>query len=692
MTALEEQQDKKSGAMHTLDAAVALGVVGILIVLLVPIPSFLMDILLSFNISLAILTLLTILHTKRALEMSTFPTILLLVTLLRLALNVASTRLILLKADAGSVIFSFGDFVVGGNLLVGVVIFLILVIIQFVVITKGATRVSEVAARFTLDAMPGKQMAIDADLNAGLISESDARERRESVQQEAEFYGAMDGASKFIRGEAIAGLIITAINVLGGMGVGVSQGDTILEALRRYAILTIGDGLVTQIPALFISTAAGILVTKASSKSYLPRELTMQFLRRPKAVGLSGVMILLLGLTPGLPKVPFFVLAIVLGGIFFAINKRDKDASKAEEEKEDAEGAEGDADEIDQLLLVDRLGIELGYKLVSLVKPEAGGGLLDHITNLRKQLVIEKGFVIPPIRVRDNLQIDSCHYRILLGGEEIAQGDVLPEYLLALGPQDAGQELNGIPAVEPTFGLPALWITPDRRSQAELANFTVVEPVSVLVTHLTEVIRSRSHEILTRDDVQTLLDSVKEHSPVVVNELVPGALPLGEVQKVFQNLLREGVGIRNLPLILETIADNVGKSKDPDILTELVRHRLSHSICRTHQDETGSLSVITLAPELENKLVNYTKKNGQIGADGLNPTFVQTLLGQVSDLFKNALHRGKEPVLLVRGTIRRLLSDVVYGVIPKAAVVSYNEVATAKNIEPLGTIDATYVD
>jgi flagellar biosynthesis protein FlhA len=676
-------------ASRTIDIAVAVGVVGIIIVLLVPIPTIAMDILISFNISLSILTLLTILHARKALDLSTFPSILLLVTLLRLALNVASTRLILLKADAGSVILAFGDFVVGGQLLVGAVVFLILIVIQFVVITKGAGRISEVAARFTLDGMPGKQMAIDADLNSGLITEADARIRREEIQQEAEFYGAMDGASKFIRGEAIAGLIITVVNVLGGIGVGLSQGVSLVEALKKYSLLTIGDGLVTQIPALFVSVAAGILVTKASSKAYLPTELASQFLGRPKAVGMSAVMVLLIGLLPGLPKIPFFVLSGLLGLAYRNMTRKNA-AESAKADDASAGPKPPTQEELEGLLLVDRVGIELGYQLVPIVHKAEGGGLLEHITNLRKQFIRDRGFVVPPIRVRDNLQIDPGHYRILLGGQEVASGNLKPGYLLALGPEGAGQDLGGVACVEPTFGLPALWIPPNRKSRAEMQSFTVVEPVNVLVTHITEILKTRAHEILTRDDVQALVDNVKEHSPIVVNELIPELLGLGDLQKVLQNLLREGVSILNLPAILEGLADHARTTKDPELLTEMVRQRLCHTICNQHQTEDGEIQVITLGSDLETKLSEYARQAARIGADGLHPGFVQTFLRETSELFKKALNLGKEPVILVRSTVRRLVSDIVFGAIPKASVLSYNEVAPARKIQSLGVVNVPY--
>ena len=521
------------------DLLLPLGVVGLLAVLIVPLPTFLLDCLIALNMSLAVLTLLVVLAARDPMEFSTFPSLLLFTTLLRLALNVASTRLILLNSDAGAVIQSFGDFVVGGDLIVGAVIFIILVVIQFVVITKGAGRISEVAARFTLDAMPGKQMAIDADLNAGLISSEDARERREEVSREAEFYGAMDGAQKFVRGDALAGIIITGVNLLGGMAIALSRGTSLGEAAQTYSLLTVGDGLVSQIPALVIATSGGIIVTKAANDRRLGFEMSTQFITNPQTLAMGSLLVLGAALVPGLPAAPFLVLSAVLFGFFRvakgARDEADRQALKQEEAVSTDAGPESEVQEIVDLLKVDRLSIEIGYRLIHLVEE---GGLLDHIAMSRKRFATELGIVIPPVRVKDNLELEPSAYRFYVQGEMIASGEIRSGCFLAMDPGTATGKLEGVKTKEPTFGLPAKWIPQDKKDEAELLGYTVVDGVALMITHFTECVRQYAHDILNRDDVKMLVDQVKESSPTLIEELVPDVVSLGDVQRVLRALLR----------------------------------------------------------------------------------------------------------------------------------------------------------
>ncbi|MCA9319481.1 MAG: FHIPEP family type III secretion protein, partial [Planctomycetes bacterium] len=556
---MTELTNSKKGLRN--EAILGFGVISMIFVLIIPLPPMMLDVLIAVNIAFATLVLLITLGAREALELSTYPTLLLLTTLFRLSLNVASTRLILLKGQAGEVIQAFGDFVVGGDLVVGVVIFIILLIIQFVVITKGSGRISEVAARFTLDAMPGKQMAIDADLNAGMITEEDARDRREKIAFEAEFYGAMDGAGKFVRGDAVAGLIINIINVVGGVIIGVSQNLEVSAALQKYSILTIGDGLVSQTPALIIAVSSGILVTKSSSKEQFATDFSLQLLRNSRALGIGAAAIGMMAFIPGFPSLPFLGIAVA---IFFArkhtirvtaeAEAAEKKSLLAPEPEED--GPELTPEALGRLLLVDRMGIEIGYRLIQMVDADKKGGLLDHIGMIRRQFAREQGMVVPAIRLRDNLSLEPNEYRVLIAGQTVARGRLYPGHLMAMNPGMVSDEIQGIQGEDPTFGLPAVWIKESQRSEAEMFGYTVVDPVSVLVTHLTETIRVHAADLLTREDVQTLLDRLKESAPTVVKELVPDVLNMGEVQLVLQDLLRERIPIKNLPAILETLADH----------------------------------------------------------------------------------------------------------------------------------------
>ena len=670
------------------DVLLAAGVMGVLFVLMVPLPPLLLDLAITVNLAAALMVLIITLTVREPLEFNTFPSLLLFTTLYRLALNVASTRLILLNGNAGEVIESFGDFVVGGNLVIGMVVFLILVVIQFVVITKGSNRISEVAARFTLDGMPGKQMAIDADLNAGLITEEDARSRRAAITAEAEFYGAMDGAGKFVRGDSIAGIIITLVNIIGGVAIGMSKDLAPADALSKYAVLTVGDGLVSQIPALVIAIAAGVLVTKSRSDIPLSREIAAQFLLSPRAMRMSGLMVLTFAFVPGLPSLPFSILGVGILLVSQVGNKLVKATEERDQEEvvpEPETAAELTPEALSELLKVDRMGIEIGYRLIPLVDENRSGNLLDHIAMVRKQFAQQYGLVVPPIRMRDNLTLEPNRYRILIGGQEIAGGELYPDHVLAMDPGGGLDPIPGVATEDPTFGLPATWVHNDRKGEAEVLGYTVVDPESVLVTHLTEVVKEHADELLSREDVQNALERVRETNPTVVNELVPDILSIGVIQKVLSNLLRERIPIRDLVAILETLCESGGDHKDPDDLTELVRTRLSRSIAEMCVAPSGKIQALTLAPALEQQametLVNQTDGNPHLGA-----ALLHRLQEAVVEAWRRAQTSGFEPVLLVRGPLRRHLSELLRSLKPPIPVLSFGEVLKADGIESVGLV------
>ena len=664
---------------------VAAGVMSIVFLMIIPLPRALLDLLLALNISLSVLIFLLAMYTERPLDFSLFPSVLLIATLFRLSLNICSTRLILTRGDqgiegAGRIIAAFGSFVVGGNFMVGLVIFLILVIINFVVITKGATRIAEVSARFTLDSMPGKQMAIDADLNAGLIDEVEARRRREEIAREADFYGAMDGASKFVRGDAIAGLIITGINILGGLVIGVLQlGIPLEQAVRTYTTMTVGDGLVSQMPALIISTAAGILVTRAGSHSNLGQVLPRQLAQVPEALGVASGVLLVLGLVPGLPFVPFAVLAGVLGGSAYSLKKL-KEAEVVEREEavrraaEEAPPAPEGPEDVSPLLQVDVLELEVGYGLLHLVDPSQGGDLLERIRSIRRQVALEMGVVVPPIRIRDNLQLRPNEYMILIKGIEVARSELKEGHYLAMNPGIGEEGLDGIPTREPAFGLEALWIREDLREEAQIRGYTVVDHSTVVATHLTEIIKRNAHELLGRQETQNLLDMVKEQAPALVEELVPNLLPLGTVQKVLQNLLRERVSIRDLRTILETLADYAPSTKDPELLTEYVRAAMRRAITKQYQDEDGKLPVIVLDHQLEELLSGAVQRTDHGAFLSLGPGLAQRVLAALSRAAEAVSLQNLVPVVLTTPGLRLPLRKLTERVLPSVAVLSHNEV------------------
>ena len=674
----------------------AVGVLVILFVLIVPLPSFLLDIFITVNISLSFLVLLVTLHVRKALEISAYPSLLLFLTLFRLALNVASTRLILMHAEAGQVIASFGDFVVGGNVVIGLVIFIILTVIQFIVITKGSTRVSEVSARFTLDAMPGKQMSIDADLNSGAITEEQAKERRTEISQEAEFYGSMDGASKFVSGDAIAGIIITIINIAGGIVIGtMMQGMKINEALSTYTLLTVGDGLVTQIPSLINAISAALLITKSTSKSTLGKDLSSQLLTVPKALGMASGILLIFGLIPGMPKVPFFIMSALFGFLFTVARKgqsstKEKVISSDGKEitAENAKQLTAPEDEFESLLQVDRMGIEVGYKLVPLVDPKKTGGVLSRINSLRKQLARDIGIIFPPIRLRDNLQLPSNGYSIKIKGQVIDKGELMPDSYLALGDEETSP-IEGIKTTDPAYGLPGVWITESKKEDAETAGYTVIDPTSVLVTHLTEVIKTHAYEIITREDIQKLIDTTKKDSPTLVNELTPAVITLGIVQEVVKNLLREKISVKDFVTILETLIDNAPTNKDPEALTELVRQKLCRTLCSQYQSESNKLSTISFEPGLEQDIINSVHDMGNKSVLALEPNYAQKIIDAIVETVRNASATSNNAVLLTSSSLRNHIRKLTETAIPYLPVLSYKEIAPGVQIESLGIVSLT---
>ena len=667
------------------DILVAVGIILILGVMIIPLPSYVLDLLLSFSITLALVVLLVTLYTHEPLELSVFPGLLLVLTLYRLALNVASTRLILLEAEPGKVISAFGEFVVGGNYVVGLIIFIILVVIQFIVITKGAGRIAEVSARFTLDAMPGKQMAIDADLNAGLIDEEAARTRRAVISREADFYGAMDGASKFVRGDAIAGIIITLINILGGFIIGMAQrGLSIGEALETYTILTVGDGLVSQIPALLISTAAGIIISRAASDSNLGTDMVTQLFAQPKAILIAAFLLAALGIIPGLPTMPFLMMAGVSGsvGLLLVQSKsrsaqEEKDAKTAREEdsRKNEEASRESADAVlADLLRVERMELEIGYGLIPLVDRSQKGDLLDRINLIRKQVASELGLLVPLIRIRDNIQLKPSQYRIKIRGDEVASGEMVMNHFMALDPGLAKTSIEGIPTREPVFGLEAVWVHHKNRERAERLGYTVIEPAAVLATHITEIIKNNAAELLTRQDVKDLVENMQQDNPALVEELIPAHLTYGSLQRILQHLLQEKVPIRNLQTILETVSESVSLSSDIEFISEMVRRSLSRSIIGPLTSDDGSLEVITLSPELEQTLAGAIKEVQGGRAIVLEPEVSAGIVKNIAEAIEKLIREQRAPVILTSPATRLYLWKLLSPMVPNLAVISYSEI------------------
>jgi flagellar biosynthesis protein FlhA len=669
------------------DLLAAVAVVVVVAMMLVPLPSILIDMFITVNICAALMILITTMYVPQALDFAVFPSLLLITTLFRLGINISVTRLVLLHADAGGVIHAFGSFVVGGNVLVGLVVFLILVVIQFVVITNGAGRVAEVAARFTLDAMPGKQMAIDADLNAGQITDQEARRRREQISREADFYGAMDGASKFVKGDAMAGILIVAINLLGGIGVGVLQrGMGFGEAVHTFPLLTIGDGLAAQTPALLISTAMGIIVTRSSSEADLGSDITGQILRQPRAPMIAGGIIAVMGLVPGMPKLPFFV----IGGVFFLLGR----AMKAQFERDahaaatavEAAPAPQPGDVAVGALSIDPLELTIGFGLVPLVDQKAGGTLLARVGVVRRQIATELGMVIAPVRIHDDVTLDSHEYAIKVRGGEVARTRIIPGHRLAMNPGDAVPGIAGIATVEPAFGLAAAWIEEGARAEAEALGYTVVDPESVIVTHLTETIRRHADELLTRQETKKLLDTLKEQNAAAVEEVVPDKLGVGEVQRVLQHLLREGVSIRDLGTVLESIGDRAAITRDPALLAEYARQSLARNITAGYVDETKTLRAISLDPSLEQEIAESVMQTHEGEYLAMEPIRAQAVVGSLSGQVEQATGMGVRPVLVCSSRIRRHLRRLVEQALPQLPVVSYNEIVPGIRVETTGVV------
>jgi flagellar biosynthesis protein FlhA len=670
------------------DVLLAVAVVSILVFMILPLPPFLLDILIALNITLSIVVLLISMYITSPLELSVFPGLLLILTLFRLSLNVASTRLILGDGYAGKIIFAFGSFVVKGNYVVGFIVFIILVIIQFVVITKGAGRIAEVAARFTLDAMPGKQMSIDADLNAGIITEEEARKRREMIQREAEFYGAMDGASKFVRGDAIAGLIITVVNIVGGLIIGVLQrGMTFQDALQTYTLLTIGDGLVSQIPALIISVSAGMVVTRNASGNQFDVELKGQIFQRPKALLIASGVLAFFAIVPGLPMFPFLVLSVVSGVAGYLGTKLEKVKVTVQEVKPQKQTLQQE-EKVEKLIQVDPIEVEIGYGLIPLADEEQGGTLFKRIIGIRKQLALELGIIVPPVRVRDNIHLQPNEYVIKIRGNKVASWEVKPGFYLAMNPGTAEGEIgDGIKVKEPVYGFDAYWIPPHRKEEVEVLGYTVVEPVSVIATHLIEILRRNAGKILSRQDVKVLIDSLREDYPALVEEINAETLPIGTIQKVLQNLLGEGIPIRDMVTILEALLDYSRVTKNVDVLTEYVRHSLSETIARLYQDDNGVIHAIQLDPRIEEIITQALQQGAsQTQTLGLPPNLVRAINNSVEENVEIAKGLGHAPVVICSATVRLYFYRLIHSSFPDVSVISYTELPTDVDIEIIGRI------
>ena len=677
--------------MKLSDMTVGFLIIGVILMFIIPIPSTILDILLALNISVSLVILLNTIYAKEPLEMSIFPSLLLITTMFRLGLNLTSTKLILGEGDAGSVIDAFANFVAGGNMVVGFVVFIIIMIVNLLVIVKGSERVSEVAARFALDAMPGKQMAIDADLNSGLINEAEAKARRKKVQQESDFYGAMDGAGKFVKGDSIAGIIITFINLIGGVILGMTRGLDIMSALQQFALLTIGDGLVSQVPSLMISIATGIIVTRAGAESNLSQDFLKQLFRNQKVLLLAAGVCVVLSFT-GMPTIPFLCIAAMF---YFLSNKVKNEVKAATEkvstvEKEKQTQAEEirKPENVVSLLQVDPIELEFGYGIIPLADAAQGGDLLDRVVMIRRQLAMELGMVVPVIRLRDNIQLAPYQYCIKIKGVEVSRGELQNDSLLAMDPGTAEGGLKGKNTVEPAFGLPAVWIPVSQRDIAEMKGYTIVDLPSVIATHLTQIIKKYANKLLGRQEVQTIIDSVKETNPVIVDELIPKLLSIGEVQKVLGNLLREEISIRDMVTILETLADYATHTRDTDVLTEYVRQALSRSISQKYIDKTTSNGVITIEPSLEQELAAAVQKSDFGSYIAIAPERMETLINNLSAQVKNVLATGEQPIILTSPGLRPYFKRMVEGVIPNLIVLSYNEIDADADIKAVGMLTA----
>lgn len=654
-----------------------------------------LDVLISLNLAMALVVAMVTMYTLEPLHFSVFPTLLLIATIFRLSLNISATRLILLNGNtgtavAGKVIEAVGYFVAGGNYYVGFVIFLILIIVQFVVITSGAQRVAEVAARFTLDAMPGKQMAIDADLNSGLITDDQARKRRKDIEKEADFYGAMDGASKFVRGDAIAAIIIVAVNIIGGFAVGMWKGGMSFgEVLQRYTLLTIGDGLVTQIPALLLSFATGVVVTRAASDSNLGTDLVKQIMAQPRALWLTSAVLFIAGLVPGLPWA-FLIVSALVGGLAYFVQRTLRRDQEAEEQAKTQPGAEKkkEPENVSSLLQVDHLEVEIGYSLIPLVDEAQGGDLLERITGIRRQMASDLGLVVPPIRIRDNMQLQPSEYVIKIKGVEVSKWKIMPGHLLAMSTGPNMPVLRGIETKEPTFNLTSYWITDEERGMAEQAGYSVVDASTVIATHLTEIIRNHAHEFLTRQSVVKLLDTVKKESPAVVDELVPSQISIGDLQKILQNLLKEHIPIRDLESLLEAVADHARETKDVQLLTEYARRGLARSITKLHQAADGKVYALTLDPRFEKKIMDSVQSAESGAVSAIDPKLLQQMFRSLSQGIEKMAGAGRQPLILCSPNVRPYFKKLVERFIPHLTVISFSELLPRTEIQSVGVIEA----
>lgn len=672
--------------MKMKDASVPIIVVGIVLAFIIPLPDFILDILLAVNIIISLVILLNTVYMREALQMSIFPSLLVITTMFRLALNVSTSRLIIGQGEAGKVIEGFGRFVGGNDLIVGAIIFVLITLVNFLVITRGSERVAEVAARFTLDAMPGKQMAIDADLNSGLINEADAKERRKKVQREADFYGAMDGASKFVKNDAIAGIIITVLNIAGGLIMGmVSRGESIQDALSIYTILTIGDGLVSQMPALMISTATSFIVTRAASDSDLSSDFIRQVFSNPRVLYIASAMSFILAFF--LPTIPFLLMSVVLAFLAYTISKQQI----AEQKQQEVRVEENEVEEIRKpenvvsLLQIDPIELEFGYGVIPLADVNQGGDLLDRVVMIRRQLALELGMIVPIIRLRDNIQLAPNEYQIKIKGVEVARGDLMLDNYLAMNPGLVEEEMEGIKTTEPAFGLPAIWITEGQRDRAEMLGYTVVDSPSIIATHLTEIIKKYAHELTGRQEVQVLMDNIRQNYPVIVDELIPKLMTIGEVQKVLANLLKEGISIRDMVSILETLADYAPVTHDPDMLTEYVRQSLGRAISKKFFSDQKS-SVITLDPKLEQVIMDSLQKTETGSFLTLEPNVANMILGSLSKQVQKLMQLGQQPIVLASPVVRLYFKKLADQSIPGLIVLSYNELDPNLEIQSVGVV------
>tara|TARA_B110001454_G_scaffold219200_1_gene251801 strand:+ start:25802 stop:27913 length:2112 start_codon:yes stop_codon:yes gene_type:complete len=679
------------------DLLIAFGVLGILTVMIIPLPPIMLDISLTFSLAISILILLVSIYSKNVLDFSSFPSLLLLTTLFRLSLNVATTRLILSHGHegpkaAGDVINAFGNFVVGNNYVIGFIVFMILIVINFIVITKGSGRVAEVAARFTLDAMPGKQMSIDADLNAGLINETEARKRRKEIEREADFYGSMDGASKFVRGDAIAGIVIMVINVVGGLLIGVIQKNLdFATAAKYYTMLTIGDGLLAQIPALIISTAAGMIVTRsAGNDDNMGQEVASQLFISTRAVYISAAVLLLLGIVPGLPTIPFFAIGLFLATMAWVIDKYKAETALEEKKKSEAAIAAPKKENVESLLPLDLVELEVGYGLIQVVESNKSGDLLERIVSIRKQFALDLGIIVPSVHIRDNLQLGPGDYQLMIKGNRVGGGTLKSDYLLAMDPGNVSDPIEGIPTKEPAFGLDALWIHPSRKEQAEMSGYTVVDLPTVMATHLTEILRTHAHELLGRQEASQLIENFKKINPKVVEELIPDMLPLGSVVRVMQNLLKEQVSIRDMLTIFETLADEAPKQKDVEVLTEGVRKGLSRAITRKYTNDSGRIPVMTLHPNIEENIANSLLQTEQGVQLVMDPQTAHHLINQIAITVEQNPEIAGQPILLASPMARRHLFKLTHRFIPQLIVLSHNELSSDAHIQSVATVEITH--